>query len=126
MRANGPPEPQFVTDEGRTFFAVELPIHQTFVMPVEAHDEAHDVEWTETEVGVLRALLNGAKSVPTLVTELGYATLSGNLEKGLAHLETLGFIALTLPDAPRSKQQKRQLTRVGRAALQRRGRKWKG
>jgi ATP-dependent DNA helicase RecG len=115
MRANGSPEPQFVTDDGRTFFAVELPIHPAFLKPA----QAHDVELTDTELRLLRALTGGPKSVPALVRELGCATLSGNLKKALDRLDRLGLIALTLQDKPRSKNQKRRMTAAGRAALDR-------
>lgn len=126
MRANGSPEPQFVTDEGRTFFAVELPIHPAFLKATEVHDEVydevHDAELTDTEVRILRSLKAEPKAVPQVVAELGYAKLTGNVRKAIDRLDELGLIVLTIPDKPRSKNQKRQITAAGRATLDRAGR----
>ncbi len=127
MRANGSPEPQFVTDNGRTFFCVELPIHPAFRI-TEVHEEVqvevHDAaSLTDTELRILRVLRRGARAVSDIARELGYDKLTGNVRVALARLDELGYIALTIPDRPRSKQQKRQLTATGRAALRRAGRK---
>ena len=40
MEKNGSPPPRFSTDEGRTYFLVELPVHPQ-LPGCEAHDEAH-------------------------------------------------------------------------------------
>jgi ATP-dependent DNA helicase RecG len=117
MRQNGSPPPHFETDEGRTFFAVELLIHPAF----EAHDEAHDetqVALNETERHILHVLDANPKSVPELAAILGYKGRSGHFKKALERLGAEGLIALTLPAAPRSKLQKRRLTVRGRRCLE--------
>lgn len=127
MRANGSPEPQFVTDDGRTFFAVELPVHPAFLQPPEVHDEVyggvHDAELSDTEFRILRSLKSGPKTVPEVVAELGYARLTGNVRNAFTRLGERGLIALTIPDKPRSKNQKRRITPAGRATLDRANRK---
>ncbi len=56
MRRNGSPPPNFVTDEERTFFAVELLMHPAFQQAgVEAGVEA-GVTLNETEYQILRSL----------------------------------------------------------------------
>lgn len=57
MAENGSPPPRFSTDEGRTYFLVELPVHPQ--MPgVRAHDGAHDGAHEE---------LTGTECDPSLV-----------------------------------------------------------
>ena len=40
MAENGSPPPKFSTDEGRTYFLVELPVHPQMPGGGQAHDEA--------------------------------------------------------------------------------------
>lgn len=115
MRANGSPPPKFVTDDDRTFFAVELLIHPAFAMEAhdEAHEEAHDEVLNETEHRILSALRKGSKSVPEIATSLGQESRSGHFKKALGRLSDLGLISLTIPAKPKSKGQKRQITERG-------------
>jgi ATP-dependent DNA helicase RecG len=117
MRKNGSPPPRFDTDEGRTYFLVELPVHPAFL---EAHDEAH-VGLTETERRILQLLRDGPKAAPEIAAGLGYQSRSGHLKKALDRLGQLELVSLTIPDKPRSKNQKRQLTAKGRRVLERPG-----
>jgi hypothetical protein len=48
---------------------------------------------------------------------LGYQNRTGHFKKALEKLDDHGFIAMTLPATPRSKQQKRRLTERGRELL---------
>ena len=117
MRRNGSPPPSFETDEGRTFFAVELLIHPAFA---QAHDEAHDeahLQLSEVERRIIRTLGERPKGVPEVAAALGYRGRSGHLKKAIDRLDKLGLIALTLPDKPRSKRQQRELTARGRNVL---------
>jgi ATP-dependent DNA helicase RecG len=117
MSHNGSPMPRLLTDEERTYFRIELPIHPAFA---QAHDEAHDgppSDLDTTEKRVVRSLRSGPRSVPDIAQELGYASRSGHLKKALDRLDQLGLIALTIPTKPRSKNQKRRLTERGKAAL---------
>ena len=52
MAENGSPPPRFSTDEARTYFLVELPVHPQ--MPgVQVHDEGHDGGHDEVHDGDL-------------------------------------------------------------------------
>jgi ATP-dependent DNA helicase RecG len=113
MRRNGWAPPNFETDEDRTFFAVELLIHPLFA---ETAVEA-PVDFNETERRVLRLLRDRPLSRSQIVSELGYGRISGHLKKALERLDSSGLIALTIPDRPNSKNQKRQITRLGRRIL---------
>jgi ATP-dependent DNA helicase RecG len=124
MRQNGSPPPRFVTDEGRTFFAVELRIHPSFAAGAEGHDQGHDeghdrrkAALSETEKRILQALAGGSKSLPEIAGELGYQGRTGHLRNALDKLADDDLIALTLPATPRSKNQKRRLTAKGHKLL---------
>ena len=121
MRGNGSLPPHFDTDEERTYFLVELPVHPAFL---KAHDEAHDEaldealeELTETERRILKLLRGGPLAAPEIVANLGYQGRSGHLKKALDRLSQLDLVALTIPSKPRSKNQKRQITAKGRRVL---------
>jgi ATP-dependent DNA helicase RecG len=82
MARNGSPPPRFSTDEGRTHFLVELPVHPDLpgVGRVhdeahdEAHDEVHDDELNETERRLLTALAEGPLSRAEMAEVLGMET----------------------------------------------------
>lgn len=122
MRRNGSPPLRFETDEDRTHFFVELPIHPAFHPhhgprrgAEEVYDEVQDL--TETEWRVMRALQDEPRSTADLAERLGHKTITGSLRKSLARLEAREMVTLTIPDKPRSKHQKRRLTTKGREAL---------
>jgi len=122
MASNGSPPPRFSTDEGRTYFLVELPVHPELSgIPVQdgghegVQDGGHDLGGTDRRI--LLALAEKPKSTLNLVTELGYSGRTRNLRDSLARLEKAGLIALTISDKPRSKNQKRKLTVKGQAWL---------
>lgn len=124
MAENGSPPPKFSTDDQRTHFLVELPVHPQMPGVVAAHDEAHHEahdgaheELTETEARVLRFLEGDPRNRPDIAGHLGLMSRSGHLYKAIDHLRTLGFIELTIPDKPQSKNQKMRITPNGLAWL---------
>ena len=113
---------KFSTDEGRTYFLVELPVHPQLPRVGQAHDQAHDEvhdeahdELTETETRVLRFVEVEPKSRPEIADHLGIKSRSGHLYKAIDHLRNLGFVELTIPDKPQSKNQKMRITGKGQA-----------
>ncbi len=126
MTENGSPSPRFSTDDGRTYFLVELPVHPQ--MPGvgrgheeahhKAHDEAHD-ELTDTELSVLNFVRGQPRSRPEIASHLGLRGRSGHLYKAISHLRNLELIELTIPDKPQSRNQKMRITDRGRASLAR-------
>jgi ATP-dependent DNA helicase RecG len=101
--------PRFKTDKSRTYFLVELPIQPQMK---QAHDEAH-VSMNATEQQIIKVLGDGPKSMPEILRSLGSKSFSGVIKKAIRRLDGLGLIAMTIPDKPRSKQQKRCLTAKG-------------
>lgn len=113
MKANGSPPPKFSTDKGRTFFLVELPI-QPEMKKAQVEDQVKgQVALSDTEKRVLVSLRKGPKATHTIATELGGRELTGGMKVALRHLEQLGYIALTIPEKPRSRNQQRKLTQIG-------------
>jgi ATP-dependent DNA helicase RecG len=124
MAENGSPPARFSTDDQRTHFLVELPVHPQMPGVAAAHDEAHHEahdgaheELTETEGRVLRFLEATPWSRPEIADHLGLKSRSGHLYKAIDHLRTLGFVELTIPDKPQSKNQRMRITPNGLAWL---------
>lgn len=116
MKRNGSPEPIFKTDDDRTYFLTVLLIHEK--ARVEAHDEAqveaHD-SLSETETEILKACnIRGNLSSTDIATMFGHISISGNLKKSLANLMKLHYLEFTLPDKPKSKNQKYRITETGK------------
>ena len=82
----------------------------------EAHDEAHE-PISLSEHRIMTACLASPQSSPELLTALGYAARTGNFKRGLKHLIDLNMLEMSMPDSPRSKNQKYRLTEKGRAWL---------
>jgi len=127
MARNGSPPPRFSTDEGRTYFLVELPVHPELPGVGQAHDEAHDQAHdeahdglTETQARVLAFVQDRPRSRVDIAEHLGLNSRSGHLLKALDRLRELALVELTIPDKPRSKAQKPRITEAGRAWLLRR------
>jgi ATP-dependent DNA helicase RecG len=118
MKQNGSPEPIFSTDEERTHFLVELPIHPSLKKaPVEAPVRAlveAPVKLNDAEQRILSLCLIEPRSKKEIIQGLGYSSMSGNLKKALQRLDDLQLTELTIPDKPNSKNQKRKLTTKGR------------
>ena len=118
LERNGSPRPHIETDEGRTYFLIELPIHPDFKIrgkasakaPEEAHqkayegthDEAHeraqDTHLNETERRILALGVDGPFAPAQLRRTLGGKTLSGNAKKAINRLLEVGALAYTIPD----------------------------
>ena len=138
MANNGSPPPRFSTDEGRTHFLAELPVHPELAGGQDqdgVQDGVQDPELAGVQDGeggrdgvqdlghlerrILAELEVAAKSTTELVEILGYSGRSRNLRKALLNLQTAGLVELTIPDKPNSKYQERRITKRGRAWLAR-------
>jgi ATP-dependent DNA helicase RecG len=134
MKKNGSPVPKFVTDAGRTYFAVELPVHPQLhgvvfrdEAQVGVHDGAHEevqvkahdtsLFLTETEDRILRLLGVKPKTRSEISADLGVNSRTGHLYKSISRLQELNFIEFTIPDKPRSRNQQLRITPAGQAWL---------
>jgi len=127
IEQNQSPQPVFHTDDERTYFMVELPIHTLFakksgIQPItrqveaqEAQVEAQEVrfELVEWEVSLLQACSQKAATGKELLEAAGYSSRTGNFKRGLEKLILLELVAMTIPDKPTSRLQKYRLTGKG-------------
>lgn len=81
------------------------------------YDGVHDEHLNQMERHIL-ACLHTAKSTPQLLSELGYARRTRNYQAAMKRLLSLRLIEMTLPDKPRSKNQRYRLTEKGRSLLE--------
>ncbi|MCX7397891.1 MAG: putative DNA binding domain-containing protein [Planctomycetales bacterium] len=112
MERNGSPEPRFSTDDGRTHFLVELPVHPEFAGMLEYAEP--DVELTEAEFGILRFLSGGPRSRMDIAEFLGIERRSGSIARALVTLLANELAELTIPEKPTSRNQEYRITEKGR------------
>lgn len=120
LEKNGSPPPRVSTDEGRTHFPVERPVHPQ-VSRVEGQDGGRVGfgDLSETERRIMIAVSAAPKSTAQIAVGLGYPARTRNVLDAVWRLLRAGMLELTIPDKPRSKNQKLQVTgRVRRALTQ--------
>jgi ATP-dependent DNA helicase RecG len=143
MQDNGSPEAEFEFDEDHRYFQVRLPVHEAVKEEKEkralaggaqsgvddgvhdevndkvndkVNDEVNDLRLTPTMKKIL-AILSKPSSTAQVLKKLGYSRRTGNYDDSLKKLLSADLIAMTLPDTPRSKNQKYRLTEKGKRLL---------
>ena len=112
MAANGSPGPLFETDEERTAFVIRLPVHP-LVKPVTPEVTG---EVTGEVERLLRAM-HGEMSRQQIQEALALRHEDHFRNAYLKPALTLGVIEMTLPDKPRSSNQRYRLTALGQRRL---------
>ena len=119
MKRNGSPKAKFKTDDLRLWFLVELPVHREF-KKTNATDHVNDHvtdHVTDHISRLLRVMVAGEIAAQEVMQKLKLnhrPTLRTNyLHPAIA----AGLIEMTLPESPRSRQQKYRLTVAGRKLL---------
>ncbi|MDI9571043.1 MAG: hypothetical protein QM278_10055 [Pseudomonadota bacterium] len=74
---------------------------------------------SEIEQRILHACSDAPQTTPELLALLGYESRTGNFKKALSRLMDLAYLEMTIPDRPRSKNQKYRLADAGRQVLTR-------
>ncbi|MDA3917249.1 MAG: putative DNA binding domain-containing protein [Deltaproteobacteria bacterium] len=82
----------------------------------EVHDEVHD-NLTKTEFQILNHC-EYSHSTPELLKLLGYKSITGNYRTALSNLLSKGYLERTIPERPRSKNQKYKTTQKGMTLVQ--------
>lgn len=119
-----------VSNPGR--FALSTAMHERFKDydgPAPDNKEAHEGVHERVYEGVhddlseiARKILQACEkivSVPEILENLGYKSRSRNFRTAVADLLEKEFIEITLPDTPRSKNQKYRLTQTGKPVVHR-------
>ena len=135
MRNNGSPAPSFETDDDRTWFLVRLPAHEWFSRAEEPHGEQRpgqdtvqdkllisleeeasteqDTQQVTEQVRRLVLALTGEMRRRQLQDLLGIAHRPHFLQTYLNPALEAGFIEMTLPDKPTSRNQRYRRTSAG-------------
>jgi len=82
----------------------------------EAHDEAHE-PISDTERRILDLRSDEPRSTPVLLRSLGYQSRTGNYKRALGRPLDMGYLEMSVPAKPRSKNQKYRITEKGREML---------
>jgi predicted HTH transcriptional regulator len=110
IRKNESPEPIFHTDDDRTFFLVEFPMHPVFA---EALKESEVTAEVTAEVKRLLKLITGDHSRKELQEMIGLKNVDHFRKAYLLPAINAGFVEMTRPDKPKSRLQKYRLTAKG-------------
>jgi ATP-dependent DNA helicase RecG len=120
MRANGSPEPEFETDEERSYFLTRLPVH-----PQTVRDATHKTPQgtpqatpqATPQVARLLSVFQGELERDALQSLLGIADRKHFRKAYLNPAITTGLVEMTIPDQPNNRNQKYRLTLAGKQWL---------
>lgn len=108
LKQNGSPKPIFETDEDRIYFITKIKIHKAFESEqVEAQVEA------QVDKKILKQLSFSELSSSELLKLIGNESRSGYFKKIIKQLLNNKLIQLTIPDKPKSPNQKYKITKKG-------------
>ncbi|MCR9103429.1 MAG: hypothetical protein NXI25_26020 [bacterium] len=121
MERNGSPLPILETDEQCTYFLTTLAVHPIFEGDQVSNQVSNQVndEINEANKRVLEVLSKEELSSSELLRQLGLTAQTKNYKKYIAPALDRGWIEMTVPDKPRSRNQKYRVTELGRAVLDR-------
>ncbi len=115
VRQNGSPEPVFESDEDRTWFLVRLPAHERALLVATPHDTPHDTPHVTQHVERLIALLTGEMNRSQLQEAMKLRDRSHFTSAYLEPAIKAGLIEMTIPDKPKSRNQRYRRTVAGEA-----------
>ncbi len=136
LKNNGSPEAVFDTDEDRSYFLVEIPCHADFIkegFDVKKLQLNREEEGQVPELDVLNSIFNtllpkaiyileqlesGALDKNEIFYRVKVSNQTYNKKKYLDPLLELELIEMTIKDKPHSRNQKYQITNLGRETLQ--------
>ncbi len=108
MEDNGSEPPVFMTDEGRSYMRVVLPIHSAFrtsEQSIRKEDGRRDPADMESDIlEILRR--EGCLTTRDISERLGYPTIPSNLRKRLNSMLAEGKISYLYPESPKSSKQR--------------------
>ncbi|HRW35878.1 MAG TPA: ATP-binding protein [Thermotogota bacterium] len=116
LKENGSPAPIIATDEDRTYFLIEIKIHELFLGQEEAQEEVQEEaqdkkELSEIEERILEFISNDEVSKEEIADYLKIKKTSGNFKKAMKKLKEKGYIEYIIPEKPTSKYQKYRISK---------------
>ena len=109
---NGSPKPIFHTNNDRTVFLVEFPVHPVFAESLKQKE-------VTTEVKRLLLVVTEDYSRKELQNLLGLKNAEHFRKSYLLQAINAGLVEMTLPDKPKSRLQKYRLTETGQSLQKR-------
>lgn len=111
--ANGSPEPEFKTDDDRSFFRVEIPIHELFQLDAPPQVTPQVTLQVTPQVINLLSVIDSDMTRQQIQDAIGLTDRSNFRTKYLNPAIESGLVEMTIPDKPNSRSQKYRLTQVG-------------
>ncbi|MBU4477604.1 MAG: putative DNA binding domain-containing protein [Candidatus Omnitrophica bacterium] len=123
IRKNGSPRPVIHTDNDRTFFTVEFPVHPLFLKKEDSGAVSTTRAQSRAQSGaqseqILRALIKVPLSMLEIVQALKLRSKTGALKRAVNELLFANHIEYTMPEKPNSRLQKYRLTEKGRKYIE--------
>jgi ATP-dependent DNA helicase RecG len=109
MEKNGSPKPVFETDDEKTYFLTVLPVHPSFV-------EKPGGKPTEEELRILYFCLEPKKRA-RILKELSLSNHYRNYVRHIVPLLETGWLAMTIPNKPNSRNQRYMTIKKGKDIL---------
>ena len=104
--------PRLSHDEARVEARVKGPVEARVRGPVEAR-----VELNKSQITILSGCVHDSMSTKEIMQLLGHSTPSGSIRKAISELMDNNLIAYTIPEKPKSRLQKYQITEAGLSIL---------
>ncbi|MCC2625099.1 MAG: putative transcriptional regulator with domain [Burkholderiales bacterium] len=117
LQVNGSPEVMFDSNEDRSYFLTTLKIHPGFLSGADHGAAVENTADTIKKV-ILQSLLKDSLPKVKILSILGYSKMTKTVREAFNRLLELKHIQYTLPDKPKSKNQKYVITELGKASLE--------
>ena len=134
LSKNGSQPPVFHSDDARTYFVTEFKIHSAFV-EIQSAADFHSLELyskvetlahvgtphlSDMQLKILIFCQHVPHSNAEILAHVGAHDRTGSITRALSSLSSQGLLALTIPDKPKSKNQKRVTTALGKDVVKNR------
>ena len=113
VQKNDSPKPIFHTDENRSYFVLELLLHQVFIKDKKPELRPELQPELSLQGRILHILKDGEFSKSAIAEKIGHKVVSGELNKQVRNLMKAGLIKYTIPKKPNSPKQRYRLTSKG-------------
>jgi len=117
MKRNGSPDPILETDEHAYYFLTTLPVHAEFknLLAIEGDQVSDQV--SDQVIKVIK-WLQVTKTRQEILLHLGLSNHTKNFNKYIQPALQQGYIQMTIPNKPRSRNQQYIITKKGLRFLQ--------
>jgi ATP-dependent DNA helicase RecG len=114
LRENGSPKPVFESDNDRTYFLVRLPLHPEFIKEAKERKRLATGQVTGQVATAVLQFCEHPRKASELQTLVGVKHRETFQDNYLKPLMAKGWLAMTIPDKPKSRLQRYQTTEEGK------------